>query len=154
MKYIYISLDEKQHLQKIASPFICPFFHQWLFCGFFHCFLLESTSKAVYLGGVFIDSEPVIWVLSPFNVPRGERQRLRPSYQEIQVSNRSAPRLCFDSNGSSGELMARSSFSWREEYMATREATSLIGSWKKKEGRHSRRRWPLSEEEHSLQVTK
>lgn len=43
------------------------------FSWLFHYFLLESTSKAVYLVRVFIDSEPVIWVLSLFNVPRRGR---------------------------------------------------------------------------------
>ena len=43
------------------------FFFQWLF----HYFLLESTFKAVYLVPVFIDSEPVIWVLSLYLMCQG-----------------------------------------------------------------------------------
>lgn len=42
------------------------------FLWLLYYFLLESTSKAVYLVNVFVDSEPVIWVLSQFNVPRGK----------------------------------------------------------------------------------
>lgn len=41
------------------------------FLWLLYYFLLESTSKAVYLADVFVDSEPVIWVLSQFNVPSG-----------------------------------------------------------------------------------
>lgn len=52
---------------------------EWLF----HYFLWESTSKAVYLVRVFIDSEPVIWVLSLYLMCQGGRQRLRLFYQEI-----------------------------------------------------------------------
>lgn len=41
------------------------------FLWLLYYFLLQSTSKAVYLVDVFVDSEPVIWVLSQFNVPKG-----------------------------------------------------------------------------------
>lgn len=47
------------------------------FLWLLYYFLSESTSKAVYLVDVFVDSEPVIWVLSQFNVPKGGKQRLR-----------------------------------------------------------------------------
>lgn len=47
------------------------------FLWLLYYFLSESTSKAVYLVDVFVDSEPVIWVLSQFNVPKGGKQRSR-----------------------------------------------------------------------------
>lgn len=55
----------KRPLRKVfSSP---PVAFLWLL----YYFLLQSTSKAVYLVDVFVDSEPVIWVLSQFNVPKG-----------------------------------------------------------------------------------
>lgn len=101
--------------------FSLPVAFLWLL----YYFLLESTSKAVYLVDVFVDSEPVIWVLSQFNVPRvgGET--------EIEALHLCCIRFYFDSNGHSGELITCFYFSLRGGCIATGEATILIGSWKK-----------------------
>lgn len=66
------------HDGTLSSQLNCPwrniFFLPVAFLWLLYYFLLESTLKAVYLVRVFIDSEPVIWVLSQFNVPRGKAE--------------------------------------------------------------------------------